>query len=78
VAHIAKLPKLEELGLNATDFGDDAILELAKMGGLKLLMVRDTKISPAGLARLRAALPNCTVVGGDAQQSDSGSHKKGK
>lgn len=57
--------QLESLVLDRTGITDASIPELAKATKLKVLDVRWTRITPAGLNRLRHALPNCDVYGAD-------------
>jgi Leucine-rich repeat (LRR) protein len=55
------LPKLFYLDLNSTAITDRSIAHLTKLTALKELYLRGTKISPAGLAQLQEALPNCKI-----------------
>lgn len=66
LAHLASLPLLGTLDLSDCALADDAIDELVRCKSLYVLKLTGTKITPAGIARLRKALPNCHVEG-DAQ-----------
>jgi hypothetical protein len=60
------MPKLEALELGSTLIGtritDAAIPHFAKMKSLKKLGVTGSQITPAGLKKLGAELPNCTIA----------------
>lgn len=60
------MPELEALELGSfgigTEITDDAIPHFAKMTKLKKLGIAGSQLTPAGLKKLRAALPNCTVT----------------
>ena len=43
-------------------YDDTAIAQLARMTGLQTIDIRDTKITPAGAARLRRVLPSVKVL----------------
>jgi hypothetical protein len=61
--HIRGLRKLSVLDLYGTRITDAGLLDLQCMTNLRVLKVRDTQVTSAGVTRLRAALPNCDVVG---------------
>ncbi|MBL8827856.1 MAG: serine/threonine protein kinase [Planctomycetaceae bacterium] len=61
VTSLAKLTKLFELNLQSTDVTDASVEKLATLKDIKNLTVKGTKITPEGIARLRAALPNCKI-----------------
>jgi hypothetical protein len=54
--HIAKLPNLKDMNLDAADFDDTAVKYVATMPSLDYLTVKDTKLGDKGLAEL-VALP---------------------
>jgi Leucine-rich repeat (LRR) protein len=53
--------KLQRLSVEATGTTDKCIEHLKKMENLKYFICGRTKISEAGIAELKQALPNCTV-----------------
>lgn len=58
------LPKLERLSLHRCKrVTDEAVAVLSEWRSLVEVDLKDTKISEAGVARLRAALPGCKVRG---------------
>ena len=59
---VAKLQKLTILGLGHNDKITDAGLkDLAKLKNLTRLILSDTKITDAGAAELKKALPKCKI-----------------
>jgi len=62
--HLAGLKSLRSLSLHSTDIGDPAIPHLSKLGSLQNLYVWKTKLTPAGIKRLQAALPKTKIVAG--------------
>ena len=52
---------LKHLVIKHTSVSDAAIEHMGQMKSLQVLEVEGTKITPDGIARLRAALPNCDV-----------------
>jgi serine/threonine protein kinase/formylglycine-generating enzyme required for sulfatase activity len=61
VQSIARLTTLKHLDLTNTSVTDTCVDELAKLSRLERLRISRTQISPAGIARLKAALPGCKV-----------------
>jgi hypothetical protein len=53
---------LEELQLDHTAVSDESVASLSRWTKLKSLDVTGTVITPEGLAKLRAALPDCEIV----------------
>jgi hypothetical protein len=62
LAEVLKLPGCLRLCLSRTGLDDAAIDGLGAMTGLKELFVDHHRASPAAIARLRAALPDCRIV----------------
>ena len=60
-AHLAKLPRLEELELQNTSVTDAGITHMAKLKTLKGLYLSGSKVSAEGVSRLKAALPGCSI-----------------
>jgi hypothetical protein len=60
--HLKALTDLQVLQLDYLQIDDRCIAHLAAMKHLERLYVRHTRLSPHGLARLRAELPNTTIV----------------
>jgi hypothetical protein len=57
------LTKLEKLSLwDAQRTGDDALAPLAAMKQLRWLDLSGTQVTPAGVAKLKAANPRCEVL----------------
>jgi len=59
--HLARLPRLEELGLWDNDFTDRGVEYLKGARELRKLSLRSTHISRAKLDELGRALPMCTI-----------------
>ena len=55
------LPKLDYLNLCLTAVADDALPAFANLTGLHQLYLFGSKVTPAGLDRLRASLPHCEI-----------------
>ena len=63
LAQLAPLTKLESLNLyGCQDITDDAVEPIAAMKSLRKLFLGETKMSPAAIDRLRASLPDCTIL----------------
>ena len=60
--HLAQLTKLKNLWLHDTRVSDNAVPDLARLTSLQELVIHGTSISPAGIRRLREALPKCEIV----------------
>ena len=52
------------LSLDDTDITDEGLKELAKLQKLTSLGLYNTKVTKAGVAELRKALPNCRIYYG--------------
>jgi len=61
LGHLKRLP-LWALNLTATRVTDKALPHLMTMQSLKLLSLRDTAITKAGLSKLREALPKTQIL----------------
>ena len=59
---LEKLPRLEVLWVAATPITDGAVSHIKELRRLRLVSVGGTKMSPSGVARLRSALPEATIV----------------
>lgn len=57
-----RLPRVENLYLTATNVGDATLDALQKSRSLRKLAVGGTKVSAEGVARFRAARPDCELV----------------
>jgi hypothetical protein len=53
---------LERLRMNCTDIGDDGLLFVGRLTGLRELWVRSTQVSYPGLVELTKWLPNCEII----------------
>ena len=63
--HLKELPDLARLRLvNVAAIDDSAVPQVAELKRLKYLEVIGTKISTAGVAKLKEALPDCTIDDG--------------
>jgi YHS domain-containing protein len=68
---LASHSSLRELVLVRTQVSDASIESLSSLRGLKTLYVWNSALTPAGVVRLRAALPNARIDAGDARLSDA-------
>ena len=59
----ADLGNVIELILADTQITDEGLKEMAKLQKLKMLRIRGTKVTKAGVAELKKALPNCQIDG---------------
>ncbi len=57
----ADLEKVAYLGLPRTQITDAGLKDVAKLQWLTRLYLRGTKITTAGVAELKKALPKCTI-----------------
>jgi serine/threonine protein kinase len=55
-------PRLERLSLATSGLTDDSVSDLSRLDSLKELDLRGTKLSPAGIAALKKALPHCHIL----------------
>jgi hypothetical protein len=58
---IGKLTKLTELQIEKNPLTDTDLEHLKPLKSLRLLDVRDTKVTIAGVEAFRKALPNCEI-----------------
>lgn len=61
LVHLTGLPLLRDLGLFHTQITDAGLDKLARIKTLQYVGLVGTRVTPQGAARLRAALPGCTV-----------------
>lgn len=61
VAALRGMTNIEELDLTDTSVSDAAVGDLATLSRLKKLVLGGTQVSESGIARLRQALPGCTI-----------------
>ena len=54
-------PEIQELHANVTPLTDRSLGELSNLKNLTTLNVSQTKVTPAGVAALQKALPNCKI-----------------
>jgi hypothetical protein len=64
VEHLVKFTELQTLTLLRTKLSDAGLAKLAGLKGLRRLDVRDTQVTPEGIAAFRAVLPSARVSGG--------------
>lgn len=63
LAHVGTIKSLQELGLYRSGaITDSGLRHLHNLKQLRALFLGDSKYSPAGLAELRLALPNCDIA----------------
>jgi hypothetical protein len=62
LVYLARLQRLARFSLEDTKVDDSAVPVLATLSSLQNLTLWETQITTRGLARLREALPNCSVV----------------
>ena len=68
LTHLSGLPALDHLGLKGCRGVDDSVaVVLRGFRSLKSIELSDTAVTAAGAAKIRTALPNCTVGGFDNQ-----------
>ncbi len=58
---LAHLPKLQGLNLDNTQITDSGLEQLAVAKDLIHLSLRGTVVTPAGIAKLKQALPNLDI-----------------
>lgn len=59
--HLLPMKQLRFLNLSWCTIDDGAVPQLAQLRGLTMLFLNETRITPAGIARLQAALPGCRI-----------------
>jgi hypothetical protein len=59
---LKKFSSLRELYLDGCSITDDALDVLVQLKGLTKLQLRDTKVTDAGIAKFKAARPDCEVT----------------
>jgi len=59
--HLSKLPTLRYLQLARNQLTDDAVTPLTKLSSVRVLNLQKTKVTAAGIAELRKALPRCAI-----------------
>ncbi|MDX1947946.1 MAG: LamG-like jellyroll fold domain-containing protein [Pirellulaceae bacterium] len=62
LSHLSRFPKLGWLYLNKTPVGDGDLQYLEKLTGLTKLELKGTKVTAAGVQKLKAALANCEIL----------------
>jgi hypothetical protein len=60
--HIGEMKSLHLLSICSTSVTDEGLIPLEKLPELKELGLDNTKVTPAGVQRLRRALPNCEIT----------------
>ena len=61
MAHLAKMPVLQELGLGDTDVSDSGIVYLTGLSHLTVAGLEKTKVTKAGFGWLQDALPKAKI-----------------
>jgi hypothetical protein len=61
LVHLRRLTALDELHLSSPGITDAGVEQFAQLQSLTRLNVQYTRLTPDGLARLKAALPRCTI-----------------
>jgi hypothetical protein len=59
--NLSAFPGLQKLDLSGRPITDAAIPSISRLTRLRVLNVRDTRITDDGILRLRAALPSCVI-----------------
>ena len=62
LVHLQGLKNLAWLDLSYTQIGDPQLGQLEKLSQLKAVGLYGTRVSPDGIRRVQAALPDCTVL----------------
>ena len=65
LANLVQLSALDHLDLTLSNVSDDGIQTLATLKSLRSLVLRKTPVTPAGIAALQKALPNCKIAWDD-------------
>jgi Leucine-rich repeat (LRR) protein len=60
--HLKGITRLRVLVLRSNPLTDAGLEQLKGLTGLELVQLHDTQTTPEGRAKLRAALPNCTIT----------------
>lgn len=71
MVYVGKLSKLDELSIHGTSVTDDGLRHLESLPNLELIRTNHSKVTSVGLARLKRALPQCTIRIGDSVQASS-------
>jgi hypothetical protein len=66
IGELKALMRLEVLSLAGCGVGDETLKQLHTLTGLKELDLAGTRVSTAGVAAAKKALPKCRIVGGPA------------
>jgi Leucine-rich repeat (LRR) protein len=61
IAHLKSLSELKHLSLGNTAITDVALRHLEELPSLTYLELNATQVTPEGIARLKAALPKCSI-----------------
>jgi hypothetical protein len=59
--HLATLPVLRQLALDGTPLDDTAVPSLKLLSSVRILNLKNTKLTAAGIAELQKALPKCAI-----------------
>lgn len=62
LAQLKAFPNLRELKLEDMPISDAGLVHLEPLKSLQLLSLTGTNVTPAGIAKLRAAIPSCTIA----------------
>ena len=62
LVELARLKKLERLSLAKSNFSDEGVQDLVPLTRLRELDLEGTQVSTAGIAKLKAALPQCRII----------------
>ena len=60
-AYFKKCKQLVELNLEGTQIGGASVENLSGLTTLRVLSLKNTKFTAAGIAKLKAALPECKI-----------------
>jgi len=61
LAHLAALPRLEELSLSQSRISDDTLDGLVQIRTLRFVGVQETRVTRQGTQRIAVELPACRV-----------------
>ena len=56
------MPRIEEVDLSGIEVSDAGLVHLARLKSLNTVLLKNTKVTDEGIARLQQELPDCRIV----------------